>query len=70
MKATQFVHQQLVDRARDGAAVLLISLDLDEVMALSDRIAVLAAGRLRGIVSAQTSGQLEIGGLMTAGEDG
>ena len=44
--AVAFVHQQLIDACARGAAVLLISDDLDEIYALADRIAVIHAGRL------------------------
>jgi general nucleoside transport system ATP-binding protein len=44
--AVAYVHQQLLDAAAAGAAVLLISEDLDEIFALADRIAVMHAGRL------------------------
>ncbi len=44
--AVAFVHQQLLDACARGAAVLLISDDLDEIFALADRIAVIHAGRL------------------------
>ena len=44
--AVQFVQQQLVDARDGGAAVLLISDDLDEVLALGDRVAVMHAGHL------------------------
>ncbi len=46
--AVAFVHQQLLDACARGAAVLLISDDLDEIFALADRIAVMHAGRLTG----------------------
>jgi simple sugar transport system ATP-binding protein len=41
-----YVHQQLLDAAAAGSAVLVISEDLDEVFALADRIAVMHHGRL------------------------
>ena len=44
--AVAYVHQQLLDACAQGAAVLLISEDLDEIFALADRIAVIHAGRL------------------------
>ena len=44
--ATEFVHDQLLAARRDGAAVLLISTDLDEVVALADRLYVMYEGRL------------------------
>ena len=47
IRATQAVHQRLRDVAASGAAVVLYSSDLDEVLALSTRIFVLHAGELR-----------------------
>jgi general nucleoside transport system ATP-binding protein len=44
--AVSYVHQRLLDACARGSAVLLISEDLDEVLALSDRVAVMHAGRL------------------------
>jgi simple sugar transport system ATP-binding protein len=44
--AVAYVHQRLLDASARGAAVLLISDDLDEILALADRIAVMHAGRL------------------------
>ncbi len=44
--AVAFVHQQLLDACARGAAVVLISNDLDEILALADRIAVIHAGKL------------------------
>jgi general nucleoside transport system ATP-binding protein len=44
--AVAYVHQQLLDAAAAGSAVLMISEDLDEVFALADRIAVMHQGRL------------------------
>jgi general nucleoside transport system ATP-binding protein len=56
----------LLERARAGAGVMLVSEDLEEVLALSDRIAVMFAGEIMGIVSASTS--VEELGLMMAGQ--
>ena len=44
--ATAEVHRRLLEARRRGAAILLISEDLDELLALSDRIAVMTGGRL------------------------
>ena len=44
--AAAFIHAQLTELAAGGAAVLLITQDLDELLALADRIAVIAGGRL------------------------
>jgi ABC-type uncharacterized transport system ATPase subunit len=66
--ATQQVQEWLV-RARDsGASVLLISEDLDEVMQLSDRIAVLYEGEIVGSMPAATANRAQLG-LMMAGAD-
>ena len=62
--ATESVRGLLVDAARDGAGVLLISEDLDELFALSDRIVVMYAGRLVGEVDATAADSGEIGLLM------
>jgi simple sugar transport system ATP-binding protein len=65
--ATQQVQQWLVSSARqDNASVLLISEDLDEVLQLSDRIAVIYEGRIVGSVLAQGADREHIG-LMMAG---
>jgi general nucleoside transport system ATP-binding protein len=57
----------LLLQARDaGAAVVLISEDLDEIMRLSDRIVVLAHGRVSGIVAAADADRQQLGTLMTA----
>ena len=47
--ATEYIHQRLLDQRTHGTATLLISEDLDEILALCDRIAVLYEGRIVGI---------------------
>ncbi len=64
--ATAQVQNVLLERARAGAGVMLVSEDLEEVLALSDRIAVMFAGEIMGIVPASTS--VEELGLMMAGQ--
>ena len=66
--AVAYVHRQLLEAAAAGAAVLLISEDLDELMALSDRIAVMHAGRLTP-ARAASSWTLATIGLAMAGTD-
>ncbi|MCP4418676.1 MAG: ABC transporter ATP-binding protein [Chloroflexi bacterium] len=65
--ATEYIHNQLLKYRSEGLATLLISEDLDEVKALSDRIVVLYGGEIMGIVNSDevTTGEL---GLMMAGE--
>ena len=65
--ATENVRNTLLDERSYGAAILLISEDLDEVLALSDRIAVIYEGEIVGMVSAAEANREEIG-LMMAGE--
>jgi len=65
--AVETVHRLLLERRTAGAAVLLISEDLDEIMALSDRIAVIYDGHIAGIVDAETTDIHELGLLMTGG---
>ncbi|MDC5696549.1 ABC transporter ATP-binding protein [Intrasporangium calvum] len=63
--ASEFVHKQLLRRRSLGAAILLISEDLDEVLALSDRIAVIVEGRIMGVVSASVVSRGQLGLLMS-----
>jgi simple sugar transport system ATP-binding protein len=62
--ATEYIHQRLLDQRGAGTATLLISEDLDEVLALSDRIAVLYEGRIMDIVDRDSTSAEEIGLLM------
>jgi len=64
--ATAQVRQRLLEAKARGAAVLLCSEDLDEVMALSDRIAVMRDGALAGIFDRPEADRARIGRLMTA----
>ena len=63
--ATESIHRLLSDQRARGAAILLISEDLDELMALSDRIAVLYSGKVVGIVPADAANRDRIGVMMT-----
>ena len=62
--ATQFVRDRLVEQRNAGKGVLLISADLEEIMALSDRIAVLFGGRVVGVLNRQEATVERIGLLM------
>ena len=65
--AVELAHRLLLERRAAGAAILLISEDLDEVLALSDRVAVLYEGRIVGIADAADADIARIGLLMTGG---
>jgi simple sugar transport system ATP-binding protein len=60
----EFIHAQLVDRRNEGVAVLLVSAELDEIMALADRIAVLYRGQIIDTVPASESDRESLGLLM------
>lgn len=64
--AKEFIHRRLIEERDKGRAVLLISADLDEILDLSDRIAVMYAGRIVGIVRSEEA-DIEVLGLMMAG---
>ncbi len=64
--ASEYIHHRLLEQRSAGTATLLISEDLDEIRALSDRIAVIFEGRLMGVVDAATA-TAESLGLMMAG---
>ncbi|MCL1876038.1 MAG: ABC transporter ATP-binding protein [Synergistaceae bacterium] len=65
--ATEYVRQKLLEARDNGAAILLVSADLEEIMQLSDRIAVMYRGRMTGIVPGAST--MEEIGLMMAGYD-
>ncbi len=62
--ATEFVHEKLIEQRDAGRAVVLISFELDEIMRLSDRIAVLYGGEIVGELSAEEVTEEELGLLM------
>jgi len=59
----EYVHRQIVQQRNEGLGVFIISSELDEVVALGDRIAVMYAGRITGVVDPSTSRE-DIGLLM------
>ena len=65
--AIQFVHQQLLEQRDHGVGILLISAELDEILALSDRVAVLYEGRIVGTFNATDATEERLGVLMTGG---
>jgi simple sugar transport system ATP-binding protein len=67
--AIETVHAYLRDAAADGVGVLLISEDLDEILLLADRIAVMYEGAIVGETAREEANVEEIGLLMAGGED-
>lgn len=67
--AMDYVHSQLMAQRDAGAAILLISTELDEILRLSDRILVLYEGRIMGEMLAETADRQQLG-LWMAGRQG
>jgi general nucleoside transport system ATP-binding protein len=64
--AIEFIHKQIVALRDAGKAILLVSVELDEIMSLSDRIAVMFDGQLMGFRDPEKTNERELG-LMMAG---
>lgn len=63
--ATEYVRQKLLEQRHKGAAILLISEDLDEILELSDRVAVIYEGELMAVLSAHDATTAQLGLLMS-----
>ncbi len=66
----EYIHKRLIEQRDSGKAVLLVSLELDEVLDLSDRIAIINHGELVGIVNASETNENEVGLMMTGEKKG
>ncbi|MGJ7913196.1 ABC transporter ATP-binding protein [Neobacillus sp. LXY-1] len=62
--AIEFIHKRLIEQRDQGKAVLLVSFELDEVMNVSDRIAVIYEGKIVAIVDPKETDEQELGLLM------
>jgi general nucleoside transport system ATP-binding protein len=67
--AIEFIHNQIVALRDAGKAILLVSVELDEIMSLSDRIAVMFDGRIMGFADPENTDERALG-LMMAGVSG
>ncbi len=65
--AIEFIHEMIMEAKKEGKAVLLVSLELSEIMNLSDRILVIYEGRIIGEFMAGEATETEIGLLMAGG---
>jgi general nucleoside transport system ATP-binding protein len=63
--AIEFIHKKIIEYRDNGAAVLLVSAELDEVLSLSDRVMVMYDGRIVGEVNPKIVSEEEIGLMMT-----
>lgn len=62
--AIEFIHRQLIQLRDEGCAILLVSVELEEILSLSDRIMVMNEGEIVGIVDQATATQEQIGMMM------
>jgi simple sugar transport system ATP-binding protein len=60
----EYIHKRIVDKRDEGCAVLLVSPELDEIIQLSDRIAVMYRGKVTAIVPAEEANKAYLGLLM------
>ena len=65
----EFIHRQIIAKRDAGTAVLLVSAELDEVMEVSDRIAVMYRGRIVAEMDGRTADKSKVGLLMATGGD-
>jgi ABC-type uncharacterized transport system ATPase subunit len=60
----EYIHKQIIKKRDEGAGVLVVSSELDEILALSDRIAVMYKGQIMDIVDAKKVSKEDLGLLM------
>ncbi|MBJ8029191.1 ABC transporter ATP-binding protein [Bacillus cereus group sp. N21] len=65
--AIEFIHKKLIEQRDKGKAVLLLSLELDEILNVSDRVAVIYEGKIVAIVNAKETNEKQLGLLMAGG---
>ncbi|EAP98058.1 ABC transporter, ATP-binding protein [Janibacter sp. HTCC2649] len=65
----EFIHRRIVDARDEGAAVLLVSAELDEILSLSDRIAVIHGGKVVAEIDGKDADRTQIGRLMAGDSD-
>jgi simple sugar transport system ATP-binding protein len=65
----QYIHGRIVAKRNEGAGVLLVSSELDEILALADRIAVMYQGKCVSVVDAKDATRERIGLLMAGAKD-
>lgn len=65
--AIEYIHKRLIEERDRGKAVLVVSFELDEILNLSDRIAVIHDGKIQGVVLPDQTNKQELGILMAGG---
>ena len=66
--AIEYIHKRLIEARTQGKAVLVVSFELDEILNVSDRIAVIHDGKIQGIVNPEETNKQELGILMAGGK--
>ena len=67
--AAEFIHKQLLAKRREGYGIFLVSEELEEIMNLSDRIAVIFKGRIQRVLKAEEANRRNLGILMAGVRD-
>jgi len=62
--AIEYIHRRIIEERDKGCAVLLVSFELEEVLNLCDRIAVISAGKILGVLDAREADERRIGAMM------
>jgi general nucleoside transport system ATP-binding protein len=66
VRTAEFVRNKITELAKEGVAALLISTEIDELIALCDRIAVMSRGAITGVVENETGAEERVGELMVS----
>ncbi len=67
--AAEFIHKQLLEKRREGIGILLISEELDEILDLSDRVAVIFKGQIQKVLDRKDANRRSLGILMAGVKD-
>jgi ABC-type uncharacterized transport system ATPase subunit len=66
----EYIHSRIIQKRDEGCAILLVSTELDEILSLSDRIAVIFAGKILAILNAEDATRERLGLLMAGVVEG
>jgi len=67
--AAEFIHRQLLEKRKEGIGILLVSEELDEILDLSDRVAVIFKGEIQKILDRKDANRRSLGILMAGVKD-
>ncbi len=66
--AIEFIHKEIIRQRDNGAAVILVSAELDEILSLSDRVAVMYNGEVSAVLPVEKTDERQLGYLMLGGD--